>query len=94
MYLTFIILNLQAIIDVGTDTTTATTEWAVSLLMNNLKVLKKAQMEIDNQLGPNHLIQESDLNQLSYLDCIIKETLRMYLAGPIVPHESSKEKSA
>ena len=63
----------------------------MSLLLNNPEVLKKAQMEMDNQLGPNHLIEESDLSQLPYLHCIIRETQRMYPAGPIVPHESSKE---
>lgn len=75
----------------GTDTTSTTIEWALSLLMNNLNVLRKAQMEIDNNIGNKTLIQESDLNQLPYLHCIIKETQRMYPAGPIIPHESSAE---
>ncbi|CBI36289.3 unnamed protein product, partial [Vitis vinifera] len=82
---------MLALLGAGTDTTSATLEWAMSLLLNNPEVLKKAQMEMDNQLGPNHLIEESDLSQLPYLHCIIRETQRMYPAGPIVPHESSKE---
>ncbi|RVW81653.1 cytochrome P450 81Q32-like [Vitis vinifera] len=82
---------MLALLGAGIDTTSATLEWAMSLLLNNPEVLKKAQMEMDNQLGPNHLIEESDLSQLPYLHCIIRETQRMYPAGPIVPHESSKE---
>ncbi|RVW81675.1 Isoflavone 2'-hydroxylase [Vitis vinifera] len=84
-------LMLVSSLRAGTDTTSATLEWAMSLLLNNPQVLKKAQMEMDNQLGTNHLIEESDLSQLPYLHCIIRETQRMYPAGPIVPHESSKE---
>ena len=84
--------TLQALLGAGSDTTSTTIEWAMSLLLNNPKVLKKAQKEIDNHLGSsNHLIQELDLNQLPYLHCIIKETQRLYPAGPVVPHESSKE---
>ncbi|RVW67715.1 Cytochrome P450 81D11 [Vitis vinifera] len=82
---------MLVLLGAGTDTTATTIEWTLSLLLNNPHALKKAQMEIDNHLGNNHLIQESDLNQLPYLHCIIKESQRMYPAGPIIPHESSGE---
>ena len=84
-------MNIQALLGAGTDTTATTIEWTLSLLLNNPHALKKAQMEIDNHLGDNHLIQESDLNQLPYLHCIIKESQRMHPVGPIIPHESSGE---
>ncbi|GAV84044.1 p450 domain-containing protein [Cephalotus follicularis] len=81
-----------ALLAAGTDTSSATMEWAMSLLLNNPDVLSKAQAEIDNQLGHDHLIDESDLPKLPYLHCIINEILRMYPAGPLlVPHESSDE---
>lgn len=65
----------------------------MSLLLNNPQVLKKAQDEIDNYLaGQNRLLEESDIDDLPYLECIIKETLRMYPAAPmLVPHESKKD---
>ncbi len=76
----------------GTDTSAGTMEWAMSLLLNNPQVLKKAQEEIDSVVGQDRLFEESDLDDLPYLDSIIKETLRMYPAGPmLVPHESSKD---
>ncbi|GAV71600.1 p450 domain-containing protein [Cephalotus follicularis] len=76
----------------GTDTSAGTIEWAMSLLLNNPDVLSKAQAEIDNQLGHDRLIEESDLPKLPYLHCIVNETLRMYPAGPLlIPHESSAE---
>ncbi|XP_074381023.1 cytochrome P450 81Q32-like [Apium graveolens] len=76
----------------GTDTTVVTMEWALSLLVNNPDVLKKAQIEIDNHVGQDRLLNESDIANLPYLRCIIAETMRMYPAGPLlVPHESSAE---
>ncbi|XP_059287250.1 cytochrome P450 81Q32-like [Lycium ferocissimum] len=77
----------------GTDTTAGTLEWALSLLLNNPKTLKKAQNEIDTHIGESsRLLDDSDLAQLPYLHGIINETLRMCPAAPIlVPHESSDE---
>ncbi|XP_060173379.1 cytochrome P450 81Q32-like [Lycium barbarum] len=77
----------------GTDTTAGTLEWALSLLLNNPKTLKKAQNEIDTHIGESsRLLDDSDLAELPYLHGIINETLRMCPAAPIlVPHESSDE---
>nr|ALG05132.1 cytochrome P450 family 81 subfamily B polypeptide 56 [Sinopodophyllum hexandrum] len=76
----------------GTDTSAGTMEWAMSLLLNNPEVIKKAQLEMDNNIEPGRLIQESDMSKLPYLQCIITETLRMYPAGPLLlPHESSHD---
>ncbi|KAM0035834.1 putative cytochrome P450 [Helianthus debilis subsp. tardiflorus] len=66
-------------------------EWVLSLLLNNPQSLKKAQAEIDNYVGEDRLINESDISNLPYLRCIINETMRMYPPGPILFHESSKD---
>ncbi|KAJ0580012.1 putative cytochrome P450 [Helianthus annuus] len=75
----------------GADTTVSTLEWAMSLLLNNPSVLKKAQAEIDNYVGQDRRLEESDIPKLPYLGCIIKETMRMFPAGPILPHESAED---
>ncbi|VFQ99067.1 unnamed protein product [Cuscuta campestris] len=83
---------MSVILAAGTDTSVATMEWALSLLLNHPQVLKKARKEIDHLIGRERLIAEFDLANLPYLSCIIKETMRMYPAGPLgVAHESSKE---
>lgn len=80
------------LLSAGTDTSAGTMEWALSLLLNNPHVLKKAQSEIDRQVGKDRLVDESDIVDLPYLRCIINETLRLYPAGPLlVPHESSED---
>lgn len=82
----------QILLSAGTETSAVTMEWAMSLLLNNPDKLKKAQIEIDNQVGFDRFVNEFDLSKLPYLHCIINETLRLYPAGPLlVPHESSQE---
>lgn len=83
---------MVVLLSAGTDTTAGTVEWALSLLLNNPLILKKAQNEIDKVVGQDRLIDESDVAKLPYLHCVIKETTRMYPVGPLlVPHESSEE---
>ncbi|PIN20499.1 Cytochrome P450 CYP2 subfamily [Handroanthus impetiginosus] len=76
----------------GTDTSIATAEWAMSLLLNHPDALQKAKIELDSQIGHQRLVQEQDLPKLHYLRNIIFETFRMFPAVPLaVPHESSAD---
>ncbi|KAI3785522.1 hypothetical protein L1987_44641 [Smallanthus sonchifolius] len=82
----------QQLLSAGLDTTAVTLTWALSLLLNNPKALEIAQHEIDEHVGKDRLVEESDMKNLVYLDAIIKETLRLYPAGPLsVPHESIED---
>lgn len=85
-------MYMQALILGGTDTTTVTLTWALSLLVNNPSILKKAQNELDTKVGRNRQVNESDVKNLVYLQAIIKETLRLYPAVPLLaPHESTED---
>ncbi|KAL9418728.1 hypothetical protein AB3S75_036641 [Citrus x aurantiifolia] len=81
-----------SLIVAGTQTTVVTLTWAIALLLNNPEVLKKAQDEIDIQFGTERPVNESDTRNLVYLQAIIKETMRLYPAGPLLlPHECIEE---
>nr|AJD87467.1 cytochrome P450 CYP76AD11 [Phytolacca americana] len=69
---------LVDIFDAGTDTTSSTFEWAMAELVRNPEMMKKAQDEIEQVLGKDAIIQESDIPKMPYLQAIIKETLRLH----------------
>ncbi|KAL2498322.1 Cytochrome [Abeliophyllum distichum] len=71
----------SSLITGGGDTSTVMLIWAVSLLLNNPHVLKKAQQELDIHVGKERQVTESDISKLVYLQAIVKETLRLYPAG-------------
>ncbi|KAJ9189316.1 hypothetical protein P3X46_000626 [Hevea brasiliensis] len=76
----------------GTETSSTALEWAMSNLLNNPNVLKKAKEEINTQIGEERLIDESDLPKLNYLQSIISENLRLCPVAPLlVPHLSSDD---
>lgn len=51
----------------GTKTLTVTLEWAVINLLNNPNILKNARDEVDNQIGQEKLIEESNVPKLHLL---------------------------
>ncbi|KAK4267995.1 hypothetical protein QN277_024704 [Acacia crassicarpa] len=75
----------------GTETTATTTAWAISEIIRNSNVMKKAQEEIRRVYGSKGYVDESELHQLKYLGAVIRETLRLH--PPVVfllPRESSE----
>ncbi|KAG9439961.1 hypothetical protein H6P81_020126 [Aristolochia fimbriata] len=76
----------------GSDTTSITLTWALSLLLNNRDALKKAQEELDAYVGKDRNVTEEDIPNLPYLQAIVKETVRLYPAAPVaVPHEAMED---
>ncbi|KAK8510395.1 hypothetical protein V6N11_082442 [Hibiscus sabdariffa] len=76
----------------GVDPSAITFTWAVSLLLNNSRVLKKAQDELDIHVGKHRQVQESDINNLVYLQAIMKETLRLHPPAPLsAPREAMED---
>ncbi|KAL9289449.1 putative isoflavone 2'-hydroxylase [Arabidopsis thaliana] len=83
---------MLSLILAGTDTSAVTLEWTLSALLNHPQILSKARDEIDNKVGLNRLVEESDLSHLPYLQNIVSESLRLYPASPLlVPHVASED---
>ena len=73
----------------GTETSLCTLEWAIALLMQDRPILEKLKTEIDNEVGMHRVVTESDIPQLTYLQAVINETLRLYPPAPLLlPHQN------
>ncbi|CAN1136420.1 Cytochrome P450 71A1 [Linum perenne] len=72
----------------GTDTTASTMDWAMAEMMKNPCILNKAQEEVRKVVGKKVKVEESDLDSMSYLKCVIKETLRLHVSG-IIPRQTT-----
>ncbi|XP_060181347.1 geraniol 8-hydroxylase-like [Lycium barbarum] len=68
----------------GTDTTTSTLEWAMAELLRQPEIMKKVQAELAKVIGKGKSVEETDASRLPYLQCIIKETLRMHPPFPLL----------
>lgn len=69
----------------GTDTTSASIEWGMTMLMKNPVAMKKAQAEVRQVVGCKGKVEESDLQHLHYLKMVIKESFRLQPPGPFLP---------
>ncbi|CAN0902701.1 (S)-N-methylcoclaurine 3'-hydroxylase isozyme 1 (Fragment) [Linum grandiflorum] len=68
----------------GTDTVTATIEWAMAELMRNGGVMKKLREELKTEFSNGKPLKESDIYRLPYLTAIVKETLRLHPPAPLL----------
>ncbi|XP_074344085.1 cytochrome P450 CYP82D47-like [Apium graveolens] len=89
---TIIKATIQVIIMTGSESISETLTWAVSLLLNNPSSLKLAKEELDLNVGSHRWVEESDMKNLTYLQAIVKETLRLYPPGPLSgPREATED---
>nr|QBP37217.1 F3'5'H [Hordeum vulgare] len=79
--------NIKAVLNnlftAGTDTSSSTIEWALAEMMVNSAILQQAQAEMDEVVGRDRLLQESDIRHLPYLRAICKETFRKHPSTPL-----------
>lgn len=84
--------GIQVLLSAGTDTSALTTEWAMALLLTHPEAMKKARAEIDANVGTARLVEESDMTNLPYAQCVVKETLRLCPVAPVIPaHEAMED---
>jgi len=75
-------INVAAI-----ETTLWSIEWGIAELINHQDVQSKLRDEMVAVLGANVAVTEPDLERLPYLQSVVKETLRLRMAIPLlVPH--------
>lgn len=68
----------------GHDTTAAAINWVLYLLGHNPEVQKKVHRELDEVFGnTERSVTTDDLKNLRYLECVVKEALRLFPSVPM-----------
>ncbi|OVA20261.1 Cytochrome P450 [Macleaya cordata] len=76
----------------ATETTNSTVEWAMTELLRQPEAMKKVKAEIAQVVGYDRKMEESDIEDLHYLDAVIKETLRLHPPAPLlIPRNVMKD---
>ncbi|XVE50807.1 hypothetical protein DITRI_Ditri01bG0192900 [Diplodiscus trichospermus] len=78
---------IQDIFSAGSDSSAVTVEWAMSELLKNPKLMRKAQNEVRKVFGENGKVNEERIQELKFLRSIAKETLRLHPPGVLLPRE-------
>jgi cytochrome P450 len=82
--------NLIQLYMTGYDTTTCAATWTLYLLAQHPQACATLLRELSEQLGQRAPGLE-DLQQLRYLDAVVKESLRLYPTGPYGFREARQE---
>ncbi|KAL2498748.1 Cytochrome [Abeliophyllum distichum] len=54
--------------------------------------MKKVQKELEEVVGLDRMVEESDLESLEYLDMVVKESFRLHPVAPLlIPHYSLED---
>ncbi|KAF6164386.1 hypothetical protein GIB67_037543 [Kingdonia uniflora] len=74
----------QDLIAGGTESSAVTVEWAMSELLKQPEIFKKATEELDRVIGRDRWVEESDIPCLPYIEAIVKETMRLHPVAPML----------
>ncbi|KAF7838250.1 cytochrome P450 71A1-like [Senna tora] len=74
----------------GIETTSTTLQWGMAELMRNPTKMKKAQEEVRRVVGSKSKVDESDISEMKYLKCVVKEILRLHPPAPLMAPRISK----
>ncbi|XP_018440178.1 dihomomethionine N-hydroxylase [Raphanus sativus] len=66
-------------------------EWTLAEMLKNPEILKKALKELDEVVGRDRLVQESDIPNLNYLKACCRETFRIHPSAHYVPTHVARQ---
>ena len=76
----------------GGETAATTTDWAMAELIKNPRVMKKVQDEVREVFNRKGSADETSISEMTYFKCVIKETMRLHPAAPLLlPRECSEK---
>ncbi|BFG40507.1 hypothetical protein CerSpe_267810 [Prunus speciosa] len=75
----------------GTETTSSTFEWGMAEILRKPDAYKKIVMELDQVVGKDRFVEESDISNLPYLPAAVKEVFWLHPAIPLLVPRSTNE---
>ncbi|XP_019152629.1 PREDICTED: cytochrome P450 76A2-like [Ipomoea nil] len=76
----------------GTETTSSTVEWAMTELLKNPEAMEKVRAEISKVVGSEKKLEENDIDNLPYLQAVVKETFRLHPPLPfLIPRKAVED---
>ncbi|KAI5432855.1 hypothetical protein KIW84_020240 [Lathyrus oleraceus] len=89
-------INIKSIIldmfSAGSETSSGFMGWCISEIIKNPKVMEEAQAEVRRVYDKKGYVDETELHQLIYLKCVIKETLRLHPHAPLLLPRECRER--
>ncbi|KAK2641040.1 hypothetical protein Ddye_022803 [Dipteronia dyeriana] len=79
------------IFSAGSDSSVTVVDWAMAELMKNPTILKKAQDEVGEVFNKKAKVDETSINEMTFLKLVIKETMRLHTPAPLlVPRQCAQ----
>ncbi|KAL0410033.1 UNVERIFIED_CONTAM: Iridoid oxidase [Sesamum latifolium] len=75
----------------GSETTSISIEWGFAELLRSPPAFKKLREELDRVVGVNRRVEEKDVENMPYLQAVVKETLRLHPALPLLLPRNTME---
>ncbi|KAM8847379.1 cholesterol 24-hydroxylase-like isoform 1-T1 [Synchiropus picturatus] len=87
----FMVDNFVTFFVAGQETTASQLAFCVRELGRYPEILEKVRKEVDEVLGMKQEINAEDLGRLVYLTQVLKEVLRLYPIGPLIPRRVNED---
>ncbi|KAM9798364.1 cholesterol 24-hydroxylase-like [Neosynchiropus ocellatus] len=87
----FMVDNFVTFFIAGQETTASQLAFCIRELGRYPEILEKVRKEVDEVLGMKQEINNEDLGQLVYLSQVLKEVLRLYPIGPLIPRRVNED---
>ncbi|KAK9117937.1 hypothetical protein Scep_016030 [Stephania cephalantha] len=75
----------------GTDTSSSTVEWGLTEILKRPEIYKRIIEELDEVVGRERYVEETDIPKLTYFQAAVKETFRLHPGVPLlIPRRTSE----